>query len=37
MGDMRNKYKILVGKSEGKRAFEDLGADGKILQRISGK
>jgi hypothetical protein len=31
MGEMRNAYSILVGESEGKRLFEDLGIDGKII------
>jgi hypothetical protein len=30
---MRNAYRILAGKSEGKRLAEDLGVDGKILER----
>jgi hypothetical protein len=38
MGVMRNAYKILVGKPEGKRHSEDLGIDGKIvLEWILGK
>jgi hypothetical protein len=28
---MRNAYKILVGKSEGRNYVEDLGTDGKII------
>jgi hypothetical protein len=28
MGDMRNTYKTLVGKPEGKISLEDLGIDG---------
>jgi hypothetical protein len=31
MGGMRNVRKILVGKPEGKRPFEDLGVDGNII------
>jgi len=31
MGDMRNAYKILVGKPKGKILAEDLGVDGKII------
>jgi len=31
MGDMRNAYKILVGKPEGKNHSGDLGVDGKII------
>jgi hypothetical protein len=35
---MRNTYKILVGKPEGKRRFENLGVGGKlILEWILGK
>jgi hypothetical protein len=38
MGKMRNGYKILVGKPEGKIRLEDLGVDGKIiLEWILGK
>jgi hypothetical protein len=31
MKEMRNAYKILIGKSEGKGPHEDLGVDGKII------
>jgi hypothetical protein len=31
MGEMRNAYKILVRKSEGKKQCEDLGVDGRII------
>jgi hypothetical protein len=31
MGEMRNAYDILVGKFEGKRLLEGLGADGEII------
>jgi hypothetical protein len=31
MGEMRNAYNILVGKSEGKRPLGRLGIDGKII------
>jgi hypothetical protein len=31
MGEMRNAYKILVKKPEGKDHSEDLGVDGKII------
>jgi hypothetical protein len=31
MGEMRNAYKILVRKSEGKRPLADLGVDGRII------
>jgi hypothetical protein len=31
MEEMRNAYKILVGKPEGKSHFEDLGVEGKII------
>jgi hypothetical protein len=34
MGEMRNMYKILVGKPKGNRLFEDLGM-WKISERIS--
>jgi hypothetical protein len=38
MGEMRNVYKILVEKSEGKKDhLEDLGVDGKILEWILDK
>jgi hypothetical protein len=30
MGDMRNSYKILVGKPEGKGCVEDLVVDGRV-------
>jgi hypothetical protein len=30
MPEMRNTYKILVGKPEGKNDLKDLGIDGKI-------
>jgi hypothetical protein len=32
MGDMRNVYRILVGKPEGKDYLEDLSTDGRILK-----
>jgi len=31
MEEMRNAYKIFVGKPEGKNYSEDLGVDGKII------
>jgi hypothetical protein len=31
MGEMKNAYKILVRKHEGKRPFEDLGIDQTII------
>jgi hypothetical protein len=31
MGEIRNTYKVLVGKLEGRRPFGDLGADGRII------
>jgi hypothetical protein len=31
MGQMRNVYKILVGKPGGRDISEDLGVDGKII------
>jgi hypothetical protein len=31
MGEMRNAYKILVGKPEGRDHSEDLGVDGMII------
>jgi hypothetical protein len=34
---MRNVYKILVQKPEGKRPLGDLGVDGRILKWISRK
>jgi hypothetical protein len=38
MGEMRNAYKMLVGKPEGKRSLEHLGVDGRIiLEWILGK
>jgi len=38
MGEMRNAYNILVGKSEGKKHSEDLRLDGNIiLESILGK
>jgi hypothetical protein len=30
-GEMRNAYKILAGKPEGKGPLEDLGVDGRII------
>jgi hypothetical protein len=37
MGEMRNAYRILVGKPKGKSHVEDLGIDGKIiLERMLG-
>jgi hypothetical protein len=37
IGEMRNVYKILVSKPEGKRPSDDLGVDRKILEWILGK
>jgi hypothetical protein len=38
MGEIRNSYKTLVGKPEGKSHSEDLGVDGKMkLEWILGK
>jgi hypothetical protein len=38
MGEMRNGYKFLVGKSEGKNHLGELGADVRIiLERILAK
>jgi hypothetical protein len=31
MGEIRNPYKILVGKSEGMNHLVDLGIDGRII------
>jgi hypothetical protein len=31
MGQMRNVYKILVGKPEGKNHLKDKGTDGRII------
>jgi hypothetical protein len=36
MGEMRNAYSILVGKSEGRDHLEDLGVDGEISECILG-
>ena len=35
MGEERGVYRVLVGKSEGKNHWEDLGIDGWILGCIS--
>jgi hypothetical protein len=32
IGEMRNTYKILVGKPEGKRPLKNLGVDGRIIR-----
>jgi hypothetical protein len=32
MGELRNAYKILVGKREGRDHSEDLSADGRIIE-----
>jgi hypothetical protein len=34
MGEMRSAYSILVGKLEGKRAFDGLGIDGRIMIKM---
>jgi hypothetical protein len=34
MREMRNTYKILVRKAEGKKSFEDLGKDGYIKMEL---
>jgi hypothetical protein len=34
MGEVRNAYKILVGKPEERDHSEDLSVDGRILKRI---
>jgi hypothetical protein len=31
MWEMRNAYRIFIGKPEGKRPFGDLGVDGRII------
>jgi hypothetical protein len=31
MGEMRDAYKVLVGKPEGKRPYDDIDADGRII------
>jgi hypothetical protein len=36
MGEMRNEYKILIGKPEESNHSEDLDVDGTILKLISG-
>jgi hypothetical protein len=36
MVESRKIYKIMVGKPEGKKTFEGLGVDGRILERILG-
>jgi len=33
-GKMRNAYTILVRKPEGKRPFEDLGVDGRVILKL---
>jgi hypothetical protein len=33
MGERRGIYRVLVGKSEGKRQLEDPGIDGRIILR----
>jgi hypothetical protein len=35
MGDMRNTYKVLVGKPKGKRQLGTLVADEKIILKIT--
>jgi hypothetical protein len=35
MGEMRNAYKILVGKSEGKRPLGRLGVDGRSVLTLN--
>jgi hypothetical protein len=38
MGEMRNSYKISIGKPEGKRPLEKPGVDGRIILKwILGK
>jgi hypothetical protein len=32
MGDMRNAYKILIGKTEGRNHSEDIGVDGILVK-----
>jgi hypothetical protein len=34
IGEMRNAYRILVGKTYRKRPFADLGLDGRLMKRI---
>jgi hypothetical protein len=34
MGEIRNVYNILTGRSEGKNHSEDLDIDGKIIKRV---
>jgi hypothetical protein len=34
MGQRREVYRVLVGKSEGRRPLEDRGVDGRIILRI---
>jgi hypothetical protein len=33
-GEMRNAFKIVVGKPEGKNHLEDLGIDGRIILKL---
>jgi hypothetical protein len=37
MGDMRNGFRVLIRKPEGKRSLEDLGVDGRIILKLVGK
>jgi hypothetical protein len=37
MGEMRNTYKILVGKPEKRDCFEYLCVDGRMLQEVLGR
>jgi len=34
LGDKKNGYRILVGKTDGKKTLEQAGVDGRINQRV---
>jgi hypothetical protein len=35
MGEMRNAYKMLIGKPEGRAYLEDIGIEWRIILKIS--